>query len=219
MAIASEIMYSAATIAGIIGAGETPTTDETAVMLARLQRLLDSWSAEELTMFSTRTASITLSSGTVSYAISGARPVKVLSADAVVGGIGFPVEVVGPDGFAAFPGKSDTSAQTKVVMCDYAFPTPNAIVGPIPGASGVMNLYCTVALPTLAAVGTTLSAPEGYLAALEWSLAVELCPAFGRAVDPTIAAIANQRYTALKNLNASNRAGKSTLAVPPLEGK
>lgn len=213
-------MLQAMTMAGVIGAGETPTTDEATTMLFQAQAMFDEWSGMEIVMFATRTAVVTLASGTVSYAIPGTRPVKILSADAVISGQNYPVDVLGPDAWAALPHKSDTASLPRAIYCDYAYTTPAVLVAPIPNAVATLNLYCTVALPALfATTGTTFAAPEGLLSAVLYNLAVLYCIAFVAPVPAALAAKAAESLGALKALAASNRAGKSTLAVPQLEGK
>lgn len=213
---AGDLLLEAARTAMIIGAGQTPTDDETADMLRVLVELVDSWSGEEIAMFSIRTASITLASGTASYTISGARPEKILSADVVVSGINLPVEVLGPDGWAALPDKSASSSFTKAIFFDYALSSGAVLVAPVPAATATLRLYCTTALTAIADGTTVIAMPEGFLRALRYNLAVDLCSEFGRAVDPNVGRIAAESKAAIKTLNASNRAGKSTLAVPPV---
>lgn len=216
---ALDVMYQAMRTANVLASGETPTTDESTDMLVVFQQLLDAWSDEEVNMFATRTAVITLAASTVSYAIPGARPAKILSADLVSGGFNIPVQVLGPDAWAALPGKSDTSTMTKAVYCDYAYTTPALLVAPIPAGTATLNLYCTVALPALAATtGTVFAAPEGLLRAVRYNLAYDYCIEFERPIPAGLEKRAAETKSAWKTLNASNRAGKSELTVPPVVG-
>lgn len=203
----------------VLSSGDTPTTDESASCLLILQAILAAWSADELTVFATRTAAITMVAATASYAISGARPVKILSADHTIAGVNKEVDVIGAQAWAAMPDKSATSPQAKAVYCDYAYPTPAILVTPIPTATATLNLYCMVDLATVASGGATFDMPEGYLLAIRYNLAVALCPMFGKAVPDAVQTIAITSKAALRRLNASDKAGASALEIPPTGDK
>lgn len=209
------LINSALGLIGVLASGETPNSDETADSLLALQRLMASWSANELAVFATRTEVIATAATTASYAFAGARPEKILSADYVVAGINTPVEVLGPDGWAAMPGKSLTAPQVTAIYCDYGA-TVAVLCAPIPSAIGSLRMYCTLDLQTMAAVGTTFDLPFGYERAIQFNLAVDLCGVFSRPCPPEVAAIAASSKASLIEANASNRAGKSKLAVPPV---
>jgi len=201
---------------GVLASGETPSTDEAADALVALQQLLDDWSTEELLVHATRTAAVTLANTVQSYAIPGARPVKILSADVVTNALTFPVKVVGPDAWAQIVDRNHLSALTEACYCDYAYPTAAVLVSPIPNAAATLNLYCMVDLATVALAGDTFALPEGYARAVRFNLAVDLAGEFARPVDPAVLAVARETKAGLKTLIASNRAGKSALAVPPV---
>jgi hypothetical protein len=212
--IGSDLVLGALRLIGAVASGETPSSDEAADGFTALQQLLSEWSGDELAMFSTRTAAVTLAIGTASYSIPGARPVKVLSADVTVGGSNFPVKIVGPDKWANTPDKSDTSTHPRMAYCDYAYPTAGLQVAPIPSAVGALNLYCSVDLATLANQAATFDMPEAYTNAIRFALALKVAPEYGRAISPELAADADKSYAAIQKLNASNRAGASALELP-----
>jgi hypothetical protein len=215
--LASDLVTSSLRLIGAIASGETPSSDESADGFTALQQLLAGWSANELVVFATRTAAITLANATQSYAIPGARPQKILSADVVTGGLTFPVKVVGPDEWAATVDRNAISNLTKKCYCDYAFPTPAVLVTPIPAAAGTLNLYCMVDLLVLTTQGDTFSMPEPYARAVRYNLACDLAAEYGRPVPPDIAAIAATAKAEITKLSASDRAGESTLALPPVQ--
>jgi hypothetical protein len=210
------LINSALGLIGVLASGETPNSDETADALLALQQLMASFSANELADFATRTETIATAASTQSYAFAGARPKKILSADYLVAGINTPVQVLGPEGWAARPGKALTAPQVEAIYCDYAYPTVAVLVAPIPTAIGSLRLYCTVDFQTMATVGTSFDMPEGYERMVKYNLAVDLCPIFNRPCPPEVAAIAASSKASLIEMVASNKAGKSKLEVPPV---
>lgn len=213
---AADIVTNALTLIEAISPTEGPTSTESADGLAALIALLASWSADELLVHATRTAAIALVNGTVSYAIPGARPVKILSADCTITatGLNFAVEVLGPDAWARQNAKSTTSKFTQAVYCDYAFPTPALLVAPTPAGGATVDLFCMVDLATVAALTDTFSLPEGYVKAIEFNLAVDLAPQFGRSVTAELALQATTTKEQMRRLMASNRAGRGELGLP-----
>ena len=216
--IASDLVTSSLLLLGVIAGNEVPSAEESTNGLTALQQLLDDWSADELIVFATRTAAITIGVGTNSYPIPGARPVKILSADTVVGLLTQPVQVVGPDAWAAIDDRSATSAKAKYVYCDYGYPTPTVYVSPTPAAFGTLNLYCMVDLATVASGGSTFAMPEAYARGIRFNLALDLAGEYGRTAAPEIVKGAADSKATLMKLVASNRAGKSELALPPVPG-
>ncbi len=212
------IINSAMRQIGAMASGETLTTTEQADGLEGLINLLAGWSADELLDFATRTASVTMVASTVTYAIPGARPVKILSADLVYSGINTPVEVCGPERWAALPDKQLSNPQPKFLYCDYAYTTPAIYVAQIPTATATMRLYCLVDLVAVAATGDTFDMPEGYARAISANLAVELYPQYPRpgGIDPALVQTAKDSKAELRRMTASNRAGKSQLELPPV---
>jgi hypothetical protein len=216
--LGSDIITAAMRLLGALPSGQTPSSDELADGLFTLQNLLDGWSADELLMFATRTQAVPVSPGTATYAVPGARPVKILAADITVASvINSPVEVVGSEKWASIPGKGSSDPQPRYVFCDYGFPTANVTLAEVPALAGTLNLYCTADLATVATSGATFSMPEGYTRAIVYNLAVDFYPEFPRAggLDPSVIKIAADSKEELRNLLTSNKAGRSTLVLPP----
>jgi len=216
--LASDLVNGALRLIGAVASGETPSTDEAADGFTALTQLYDAWSADELADFATRTAAIALVASTSSYAIPGARPIKILSADMSIAGMQFPVNVVGPDKWASLPDRLNSGPRVQYAYCDYAYPTPAVLVAPVPTATATLNLYCSVDLPVPATAATAIALPELYTDALRFALAVKLAPEYGRTLDPAVIARAGESLDAIRKLNASNRAGKSVLEIPPTDG-
>ncbi len=219
--LGSDIITAAMRLLGALPSGQSPSTEEMADGLFTLQNLLDAWSDDELSLFATRTQSFPMLAGTATYAVPGARPAKILSADVIVAGvIQSALEVVGPERWAQIPNKVSQDPQPSFIYCDYAFPTPNVSLAQTPSLAGTVNLYVTVDLAAIAASGSTFAMPQGYTRAVTYNLAVELYPEFPRAggLDPMVVKIAADSLADLKKTAASNKAGKSTLTLPPVPG-
>jgi hypothetical protein len=217
---ATTFINSALRLAGILAAGETPSADEATDALASFVSLLDSWTGQELILVSTRRVAIALSAGSQGpYTISGARPIKVMGASvSLANGLGFPVQVLGPQAFGLVEHSGDASAQTRAMMCDYALTSPAVFVAPTPTGASTLNLDVLVALGTVTSGGDDVSAlfPPSYLKALRFNLACDLAGEYGRAVDPNVLRIAQSTKAQIAALNGSNRAGASEVAIPPI---
>lgn len=216
---ATSFINSALRLAGVLAAGETPSSDEATDALASFVSLLDSWAGQELALFATRRVSVTLSTTSGPYTISGARPIKVIGASVLLAnGLGFPVQVLGPQAFGLVEHSGDASAQTRAMMCDYALTSPAVFVAPTPTGSSTLLLDVTVSLAGIVDGTTDLAGlfPPAYLKALRYNLAVDLAGEYGRAVDASVMQIANTTKAQLAALNGSNRAGASEVAIPAL---
>jgi hypothetical protein len=215
---AAQFVNQSLSLIGVLASGETPNSDEAAAGLVVFNQLLALWSAKELTVVATRTEAISLAEDDITYAFAGARPIKILAADVVVGGMTFPVKIMGADGWAAYDDRSSKAARVRAVFCDYAFPTVSVLVAPIPAGSATLNLYCTTLLSAALSSGDSFAVPPGYEMAIRFNLAVALCPEFGRPCPPEVASLAKQYLADIEQLNASNRAGLSALEIPPVPG-
>lgn len=186
---------------GVIAAGETPNTDDQALLLRMLNRLVDSWSAEKIALLGLTTDSITLS-GAASYTVTTThRPLKIRSAATVAAnGTAMPTRVRSAEEFDAIPDKTRTGLYVEDLFYDSGYATGNVYVTPKPSA-GTLQLRGYYAVSLFSAWGDTVDFPAGIERALTENLAVMAAGVWGRPLDQALAALAAESKGIVKQLS------------------
>ena len=223
--LASDIINTALTILGVLAAGETPATEDYTYALAVLNTLLENWNVQGLQIFTITNFQNVLTTAKQAYTMgpngdfNTTRPVRIERANTLRAGVTRPLRMVDAAGWAAILSRSASDALQTVLYNDNSFDANGCTTlrfWPIPndGAS-TADLFVWAQLGDGFALGDTVSFPPGYLKAIQYNLAVDLAPAFGRPLDPTVAQSA---ALALQQLRAINIAvATETEARPPLQ--
>lgn len=193
MAVAQDIINSAFRLVGVLDPGETPSASESQTGLERLNALVDAWAVDRISEYSINPVTVTLTTGTEAYTVTP-RVVRVQTATVTVpaasgggnGSFSFPVKVLTAEQWAAMPKRAATAAQPSFAWFDAAFPTAQVHVYPVMGTvvgTRTLNLYAWKSLAQWATLATDIAIPPAYLKAIQYNLAVDLAPEFGRAVD------------------------------------
>jgi hypothetical protein len=98
------------------------------------------------------------------------------------------------------------------LFCDYQFPNSTVYIWPTPRQAGTLELWVYAAMTQFANLTDTITMSDGYEAGLRANLAVLLAPEYGRPIDQTVLALAQNFKGSLVQLNASNH-GRSQ--APP----
>lgn len=201
----------------VIEGGSAPSYQESADALVYLNDLLQAWSNEGLTIYSTTTEGFTLT-GATSYTMgSGAtfntsRPVRILSAYFTLNSIDYPVSIINRDEYEAIADKSSTGDVPMFIYVNYGAPNVTIYVYPV-CPSGTLNLSSEKPLSSIATLGTSLSLPNGYERALRLALAVELMPQYG-IMNQLIMANASKAKSDIKRVNSANNQVLTGLGLP-----
>lgn len=227
---ATTIISTALRLLGLLRAGQTPSTVETADGLAALNSLIDNWNTERLNIFTVGVASYPLTTGTQSYTIgpSGAaftapRPIKIEGAGLLIPNTGLsnnflrlPLKILTKAEWDQIDEKGTTADYAEGLYNDANFPTSTLYLWPIPVfTSGVTSLELSawVALASFPDLVTDIPLSVGYARALEYALAVELAPRFKDAtLQPAIIQIATESKDAVRALNAAMGPAEPTMA-------
>jgi hypothetical protein len=207
--------YAADSI-GVNDSGETLSTQQLSDMLDLSNKILDNWSSQEIMIpIAVTTASLPLSSGIASYVVGTGQtwavtpaPLKIVTAALVMAnGVTIGVEVVDAARWAAIPDRGNKSDWIK-----YLFYTPTsfastklgtAYVSPIPaGAGGTITIQAWVPFTQFADTTTAITIPDGYLLALQWTLAKRMTSYFDVPWSQDNEAMLESAVTAVRTLNA-----------------
>jgi hypothetical protein len=199
---------------GVTQPGQTPTTDESNDGLAKLQQLIDAWSAQGTTVYETAVTNIPLT-GVTFYGIgSGStRPVRLEGAWLTMSNnVGVPVEVLGAAEFARVPNRSVNDNWVKACYYEAGFPG-RVWVAPI-ATSGTLSVVGWQPLATVATLGATLDLPYGYIRALVLNLMLDLAAQYGKPITDGMVALAASAKDALGEINKTNRNGEAPAGAP-----
>lgn len=192
---------------GVLAEGETPSADTSADALMALNQMLDSWSTERLSVFSTLEQTVTWPSGQASRTLgpsgtlSGTRPVSVDDATYYkVDGVSYPLQIINREQYNALSDKAETGLPY-LLFVNPTLPNIELTLYPVPDQVLEMHVVSSRALTEPATLATTLSLPPGYLRALTYNLAMELAPEFGVEPSTQVHRVASVSKRNLKRIN------------------
>jgi hypothetical protein len=204
------IVESALKKIGALAAGETATSEDATDGLARLNSLIDLWKTERLTIaLVARTVFEDVVAGTASYTMGDGGdidieqdpPTKLEGAATLENDSETPLAVFSDQEWKAITDKALQSAP-QGVHYRRAAPLATVDVWPVPDDSAVdLVLYWGSPFSGFADLTTNYDLLPGHKNALEWNLAVELGPEFGRHPDALIIGKADNAKAAIKRPN------------------
>lgn len=213
MATSGSIIERSLRLLGQLGAGESPTTDETADGLEALNALVDSWNNDKLLCFSYQTESLTLSSGTSSYTVGASgtlnttRPVEILNAYIVDSNISYPVEIISESEYAAISDKTLSGDWPTHLLFRPTAASSQAtvIVWPVQNATRTLKLTTRVAVSSFASSATTVTLPPGWEKALAFNLAIDIAPEYETEPSQAVLKGAKDSLALIKRANIGAR--------------
>jgi hypothetical protein len=197
----------------VLASGETPTGTEQADALGILNRMLDSWNADRLTVYNTQIQDFPLVANQQVYTLGPngnfnvARPAKITGASVVLLSnplqpLERPLVIYNNDQeWQEVTLKLIKTTFPEAVYDDDGFPLRSLSFWPIPQEADTFRMYSWQPMTAAASLTTVLTNPPGYAEAIEYNLAVRLASEFGGSVTPLIAASAVQ---SLANIKAAN---------------
>lgn len=190
--------------ATILGQDQTPDAWQAALVLRRLNRLLDSWATEPQMIFSTTTDSFTMTAGTASYAstllTTLGRSVAIESVYVSLSSIDYVVNLIDEQTWQAITYKPTTGVPTSC-FADRSFPTETMYFYPTPYAAFTCYVSGNKVLTSAVTLSTSLSLPAGYERALVDNLAVDICPSFYKQATDQMISDARTSRAVLKRNN------------------
>lgn len=212
MAVSDQILYPAFKKIGVLADGETPTAQMENDAFAALNNMIDSFSTEELFIFSILRETFTLNQGQQSYQFgTGAADFNSPRPQMIVNGqiqlIGSnpvaekPLGQLNQAEFAAIIVKTITSTVPLYFYNDNAYPYANISFWPVPQATLTVALNSWKAIADFAATNSAVSFPPGYAECLIYNLAVRLAPDYGATLRDDVVALAVGSKENIKRMN------------------
>jgi len=180
MSTARELIYDAMTAVGILGQGDVaPSAADAQIALRKLQRMLDSWSVDNLMVYSTTQEVITFVAGDPSYTTANlstaSRPVDLEAAFVSWNGVDYPLRRITRQEYADIEDKT-TEGIPCVVWYEPKMTAGEFLFWPTPNVTAAMAAHFNVrrVLAASLTLATSFSLPPGYEKAITDNLALEL---------------------------------------------
>ena len=210
MATAGDLITGALRLIGQLAEGEVPSSETSNDALLAMHQLLDSWSTERLSIYSTQDQVFTWPAGAISRTLGptgdfvGNRPVLLDDAtyfrDAGTG-VSFGIKIINQQQYDGIAVKTVTSTYPQVLWVNMTMPNIEMYLYPVPTRALEWHFVSVDALVQPVTLATELLVPPGYLRAFRFNLAVEIATEFG--IDPpqNVARIAMSSKRNLKRVN------------------
>jgi hypothetical protein len=202
---------------GVLAAEETPSNAEAVDCLRRLNRMIDAWGTQRLTMLAIVRTSTVIAANTASYTIGTGgeinivRPLKIQPGDArlildtsATTATEVPLEVLTEPEWAAVTQKSLTSSLVQAISYDYAWTAGLGRITfwPVPTVgTTALVLYTPLAITAFADLTTSYTFAPGYEEALQDNLTLRCAPMFGKPITPEMTDRARQSLGTIKRAN------------------
>lgn len=210
MATAGDQINRALRLLGVLAEGETASAAMSNDALAAMNQMLDSWSVERLSVFSTMDQVLAWPAGQARQTIGPSgdiialRPIQVDDSTyfKLPGTqVSYGVKLINQSQYNALAVKSVTSTIPQMMLVNESVPNIEVFLYPVPNTNLEFHFISVEPLSHPATLDTVLSFPPGYLRAFAYNLAVELAPEFGVEPTPTVSAIAMTSKRNLKRIN------------------
>ena len=210
MTTAGDQINGALRLLGVLAEGETPSAGTSQDALISLNQMIDSWSTEKLSTFTTQIQIFDWLPGFASRSLGpsgdfvGDRPVLMDDATYFVDtstGISYGIKLINQQQYDGIAVKSVTSTFPQVMWVHTNFPNVDMYIYPVPTKVLEWHFISAAQLTQPATLSTELYFPPGYLRAFRYNLACEIAPEFGIEPPPTVGRIAMTSKRNLKRIN------------------
>jgi hypothetical protein len=178
--------------------------------LAALNQMIDSWSIERLTVFSTQDQVFTWPTGQATRTLGptgdfvGNRPVLVDDSTYFrdpQSGVSFGLVMVNQQQYNGIALKTANSSYPQVMWANMTYPDISMTIYPVPTRLLEFHIVSVEELTQPALLNTALAFPPGYLRCFKYNLAVEIANEFSVEAPPTVQRIAMSSKRNLKRVN------------------
>lgn len=208
---AGDIINGSLRLIGQLAEGETPSSETSNDALVSLNQMLESWSIERLSVYTTQDQQFTWPASTISRTLGpsgdfvGLRPVQLDDStyfNDPTTGIDYGIKIVNQQQYDGIALKTVTSTFPQVIWLNPDMPDLEMFIFPVPTRALLWHFISVLELSQPATLATTLTFPPGYLRAFRYNLACELAPEFGVEPSTQVKRIAMTSKRNLKRINA-----------------
>lgn len=206
---ASDQINRALRLLGVLAEGETPSAETSQDALIALNQMIDSWSTERLSVYTTQDQVFNWPSGEIKRTLGptgdfvGNRPVMLDDATYYrsPGGVSYGVNFINQDQYNSIAVKTATSTLPQVIFVNETHPDIEMLIYPVPTQVLEWHFISVQELTQPASLATQLEIPPGYLRAFTYNLAMEIAPEFGVEPSGQVQRIAMVSKRTLKRIN------------------
>jgi len=207
---AGDQINGALRLIGQLAEGETPSAATSDDALTAMNQMLDSWSSERLSVFSTQDQVFTWPANQKSRTIGptgdfvGNRPVLLDDSTYFrdpANNISFGIKIINQQQYDGIAVKTVTSTYPQVIWVNMDMPNMDMYIYPVPTKALEWHFISVTELVEPATLATTLVIPPGYLRAFRFNLACEIAAEFGVEPSATVQRIAMASKRNIKRIN------------------
>ena len=207
---AGDQINGALRLIGQLAEAEEPSAATANDALMVLNQMIDSWSTERLSVYSTQDQVVTWQPGVRTQTmgptgdIIADRPILIDDSTYFrdpASGISFGIKLINQQQYNGIAVKSVTSTYPQVMFVNNSFPDTTLTIYPVPTRELEWHFVSVEELSNPATLATVLYFPPGYLRAFVYNLAMEIAPEFGVEPSPQVQRIAMTSKRNLKRIN------------------
>lgn len=206
-----DIVTAALKLIGAFAPGESLPAAEATDGLGTLNRMLSSFSNDNLLIHARVREEFTLVSGTQQYTMgSGAtfdtdRPLEISQAlirdESVSEAVEYPIRIVSLEEWSRIFAKGVSAPYPTALYAHGTYPNETIDLFPKPSAAHKLVLWSVKPLSSISTLDTAVSLPPGYEELLIYNLAPRLAPEYGRQTPAEVMKIAMDSMASIKRRN------------------
>lgn len=211
MATVQSTIEDALRLIGQLEAGETADAETLTDSMNAFNDMLDSWSTERLSVYSTQDQTFTWPVNTSTRTLGtsgdfvGVRPVQVDDSTYFkANNLSYPLMMINESQYNGIAQKGNTSTYPQVMWVNYKMPDIEMKIYPVPTMELEMHIVSVKELTEATSLSETLVIPPGYRRAFRYNLGVEFASEFGIDAPPRVINIANTSKKNIKRINNPN---------------
>ncbi len=196
---------------GVIAPGEPLDASEASDGLAALNRMLGSWSTENLLINAKMREVFELDANDGEYSIGDSadldtvRPQRIEAAAILDSNdVEYAMRILTRDEWVALTNKTATTTRPSSLYRTGSWPTDTILLYPIPSQVVDLVLYCWKPITQIDTLDTEIDFPPGYEDALITNLAIRLAPEYRKVVSPVLGALAIETKANIKRMNKNS---------------
>lgn len=209
MSTVATIINRAMRLIGQVGAGETPTTVESADALVSLNALIDAWANDGLMCYANREEQVSMVASQASYTIgtggdlNTTRPVEIVAGYVRENGYDHPMTPLSSQEYARIVAKTTESDWPTSYYYAPSMSTGTLYVYPVPNnATHKIRIVTRVPVSQFSATTDSVTLPPGWEEALATNLAISIAPEYETQASAAVVAAAGRALAAIKSINS-----------------